>query len=359
MVMVSTVTRENNVLSVTQRGCKGKNGLKRNHGREDGDQCDHEAGRLKRTGGVGVVGERSGVGSGTGGSIGGGSSTSGGTGATSGVSSAVAQEVGNILRELELGDTSGKSSAGVECLDTGVLGKEVTVVDDAGESTFALLNGDGTEIEVVTPGVGRSALGLGVDGSPSSSEIGGLSSHQGHEGRDGDVGAGGLGHVDDTEHSLGAVGRDSAVEVDGLVIGDSLGELSGALLDTRGEEGISGLVAEVESRSLGDGVVLGAVPDELDGLADGDVDHGGNVTENAILRSNEDSDELASGRLAGLSGRSRRGSPGGWGSAIRSHALVDTVVVGVLGRRIRAGAVLGGLGDRARLDLLHGLGHRG
>ena len=108
---------------------QGKNGLKRNHGREDGDQGDHEARRLKRTGGVlVVVGERSGVGSGTGGSIGGRSSTSGGTGATSGVSSAVAQEVGNILRELELGDTSGEGSAGVECLDTGVLGKEVTVV---------------------------------------------------------------------------------------------------------------------------------------------------------------------------------------------------------------------------------------
>jgi hypothetical protein len=69
--------------------------------------------------------------------------------------------------------------------------------------------------------------------------------------------------------------------VDGLEVGEALG------LESGGEVVRGGLVAELESGSLGDGVVVG-VPLELDGVADGGIDGEGDETEDTLRRCDDD-----------------------------------------------------------------------
>ena len=123
----------------------------------------------------------------------------------------------------------------------------------------------------------------------------------------------GVGRVDDTEHTLLAMGRYTAVEEGRVGIVDDLREDEALVLHARRESMIGSLVAKLELRRLGHGVVLGT-PDELDGVTDGGVDGEGHVTEDTLGGGNDD----------------------GVGRASAAGAVVAAVVgVGAVGRRGR------------------------
>jgi hypothetical protein len=122
------------------------------------------------------------------------------------------------------------------------------------------------------------------------------------------------------------------VEEDRVGIVDDLLKDEVLQLNTRGEESIGSLVARSELRTLGDGVVV-STPDELDGITDGSVDSEGDITEDALGRSNPDDVGLA-GLGGSVLGRSQRG--------VLRLALLNAVVEGVASPVVASRAVGGG-----------------
>ena len=139
--------------------------------------------------------------------------------------------------------------------------------------------------------------------SPFGGEIGGLGGVVGVVAHHAEIGVGGnhglhhrangrgtgksVGRVDDTEHPLGTVVGNGAVEEDGVGVVDDLLKGEALLLNTRGERRIRSRVAGSELRAFGDGMVV-STPDELDSVTDGSVDGEGDVTKNTLSRSNPD-----------------------------------------------------------------------
>ena len=105
----------------------------------------------------------------------------------------------------------------------------------------------------------------------------------------------------------------TAVEEGGVRVVDNLSELEGRVLLAGSEGSIGGLVAKLELRRLGHGVVVGT-PAEQDGVADGGVDGEGHVAEDTLGGRDDD----GVGRTSALAARvgavvralSGRGRPG-------------------------------------------------
>lgn len=153
-----------------------------------------------------------------------------------------------------------------------------------------------------------------------------------------------VGRVNDTEHALGAVVGESAIEEDGVGIVDDLFKGEALLLNTGGERRIGSLVARSKLRSLGDGVVVCA-PDELDGITDGSVDGERDITKDTLGRSNPNDVGLASlgGGAVGrrVLGRRHRGKLG--------LALLNAVFERIVSPLVASRSVGGG-----RLRLISG-----
>ena len=191
-------------------------------------------------------------------------------------------------------------------------------------------------------GGGIRRLGSVVDVVAHLAEIGVSSDHLLHHGANGRRSGIGVGRVNDTEHALGAVVGNGAIEEDRVSIVDDLLKDEVLELNARGERRIGSLVARSELRALGDGVIV-STPDELDGITDGSVDGEGDVTKDTLGRSNPDDVGLA-GLGGGVLGRSHsRGELG--------LALLDAVVEGVASRTVgggRLGLISGGWGTVLR-----------
>lgn len=91
----------------------------------------------------------------------------------------------------------------------------------------------------------------------------------------------------DTEHSLLAVVGNTTVIEGRVGVIDDLVENEGLILHARFEGLISGGIAKVELRRLGDGVRASS-PNEANGITDGSIDGEWNITENTLSGSDDD-----------------------------------------------------------------------
>lgn len=153
-----------------------------------------------------------------------------------------------------------------------------------------------------------------------------------------------VGGVDDTEHSLGTMIGNGAVEECGIGIVDDLLEYEVFQLKTGGKGRIRSRVAGSELRALGDGVVI-STPDELDGITDGSIDGEGNITKDTLGRSNIDDVSLAGLGWRVIVRRHRRG--------VHGLTLLDAIVVGVA---VASPAVTSRTVGGGRVGLIHGGG---
>ena len=185
----------------------------------------------------------------------------------------------------------------------GVGGEELASIEDVLHEALLGPLRNTTHVEVGSPLGGDSRiLGSVINEGAHLAKIGVGGDHWLHHRTNGSGTTESVGRVDDTEHALGAVVGNGAVEEGGVGIVDNLLEDEVLQLDTGGEGGIRGLVARSELRALGNGVVV-STPDELDGISNGSVDGEGDVTEDTLSRSDPDDVSLSSfsGRLIGRS----------------------------------------------------------
>lgn len=273
---------------------------------EDRDDCD-EGRRGDNVACTVCAGSGRDGGRGTSGRAGGGRGTARATGVSS-----VGEERADVVGDGD-GLAIGTSST---LVSTSVGSVEHAGVEDVLDERLVGLGGDVGDVQVGSPVVCRGVDGHVVDGALHLGDVGVLGGPSGHHRTDGRGGAGrSAGRVDDTEHALLAMGRNSAVEERGLGVVHNLVKDERGVLLARGKgRGIGRLVADGEGRRLGDGVRASS-PHEADGVSDRGVDREGHVAEDTLGGCYDD----GVGRTS-RSSRSLGGGGGRWGRSGRRRA---------------------------------------
>ena len=136
-------------------------------------------------------------------------------------------------------------------------------------------------------------------------DVGAVARDGGHHVIDGGRRASCVRWVDDSEHTLLAMGGYTAVEERRVRRVNDLGEDKALVLDTGGEWCIGSLVAKLELGGFGNSMHVG-VPLELDGITDGGIHRERDISENTLSWGNDDSvSYTVSRRGVGAVSRSR------------------------------------------------------